>query len=412
MRKFLAAFCGPAVILVGLASPTHAVDWGQTQIDDIIDDVREIRRQATGNGPIKRVADDFKAQLDEMVAKGFVLKESVGDILNWLKSREGPYRDFVGSPRCSRFTECGEFRNDLRTFFTEFASLRDNFPIMQRLGVGDGSHAISVIDEAPPVVLFGLYQTMGRLPGWQSLPSDLQAIYDEVGDPDVFALDSLAPSSLSPASANSSSVRTNSAASLGVLSETPTQRFCSNRARAIDRERDPVRMNRLKFFVFSIRQGLGLVEALTSETIGANIVGEGTETIIPNPLKAQIKMVLVVFDVVERGVQTFQANLEICRKNNREIEMQVAQCIPLVNVVMPGARDDIYTLVRTKIDSAFDDGLFVDLSEFWMATADNQREAGEFREAFESLCSAYRTIGAACNGNCQPNPGGGGRRIP
>ncbi|MDH5557421.1 MAG: hypothetical protein OEZ03_08725, partial [Alphaproteobacteria bacterium] len=308
---------------------------------------------------------------------------------------------------CGAGTPCGNFRRDLIYFFGDLGTLRDNFPIMTRLGMGDGSRAISVIKNVPPIMLFGIHQTMRRLPNWQSLPSALQDIYDEIGDPDVFSLDALAPASL-----NSAPVGTNSVNAFALLPKTPTQRFCERKAWAIEREIDPVRMNRLKFFVFYIRQGLGLTEALTHETIGGTLVGEGNESVVPNPLKIQLKLVLLVFDVVEKEVQTFQANLDICRKKNSEIEMQVAQCIQLVNVVMPGSRDDIYNLVQTRIDAAREDFLEVSLSEFWLLTADTQRTAGEYRDAFESLCSAYRTIGSACNGNCTPNNGGGGNSKP
>ncbi|MBE9558717.1 MAG: hypothetical protein IMF08_17795 [Proteobacteria bacterium] len=412
MRYLAAAFCGVFAVSVA-ATPTayansHRV-WDDTTIGDIIDDVKDIKDQVTGTGPIKKVADEFKTQLDDLVAKGFILKESVGDILTWLQSREGPYREFVGSTgtRCGAGTPCGNFRTDLIYFFGDLGALRDNFPIMERLGMGDGSRAISVIETVPPIMLFGIYQTMGRLPQWQSLPSVLQDVYDEIGDPDVFALDSIVP-----ASVGSASLQTNSVTTFALFDKTPTQRFCENKSWAIERQIDPVRMNRLKFVVFYYRQGLGLAESLTSETIGADILGEGNETIIPNPLKAQLKVVLLVFDVVEKAVQTFQANLDICRKKNSEIEMQVAQCIPLINSVMPGTRDDIYNLVQTKIDAAEEDGLDVTLSDFWLSTADMQRMAGEYRDAFQSLCSAYGTIGSACNGACQPNNGGGGRSNP
>lgn len=404
MRNIVAAFCGVLAVSTMLPPPASA-EW--TYGDGIVQDVKDIKDQVTGDGPIKRVADDFKAQLDEMVAKGFILKESVGGMLTWLNSRQGPYLEFVGSPRCAAGTPCGDFRADLIYFFGDLGDLRDNFPIMQKLGMGDGSRAIEVISNVPPIMLFGLYQVMDRLPDWQSLPFELQAVYDEIGDPDVFALDSLTPASLS-----STSAQTASATTFALLPRTPTQRFCDRKAWALERAIDPVRLNRVKLYVFTIRQGLGLVESLTSETIGADIVGEGNETIIPNPLKAQIKVVLVVFDVVERAVQTFRANLDICRKKNSEIEMQVAQCIQLVNVVMPGSRDDIYNLVRTKVDAAFADGLETGLSEFWIGTADNHRAAGAYREAFGSLCSAYQTIGSACNGSCQPNQGGGGKQNP
>lgn len=406
MRNLAAAFCGVVAILIAASPPAYAA-WEDSKIKQIIDDVKDIKDQTTGNGPIKKVADDFKVQLDELVAKGFILKESVGDILTWLQSREGPYREFVGNPRCGTGSPCDNFRSDLIYFFSDFGALRGNFPIIEKLGMGDGSHAVSVIEVAPPIMLFGLYQTMGRIPQWQSLPSVLQDLYNEIGDPDVFALDSIIP-----ASAGGASLRTNSVSTLALFNKTPTQRFCERKAWAIERQIDSVRMNRLKLFVFFERQGLGLVESLTSETIGADILGEGNETIIPNPLKAQLKLILLVFDVVEKAVQTFQANLDICRANNREIEMQVAQCIPLVNSVMPGSRDDIYNLVLTKIESAQEEGLDVTLSNFWISTADMQRTAGDYREAFQSLCSAYGTIGSTCNGSCQPNNGGGGRNNP
>lgn len=416
MKNFVAAFCGVVVISVAAAPTAYAEShrkWDDTTIGKIVDDVKDIKDQVTGNGPIKLVADDFKEQLEELAAKGFILKESVGDILTWLQSREGPYRQFVdhpsnpSSPRCGAGSPCDNFRTDLIYFFGDLGALRGNFPIMERLGMGDGSHAISVVEILPPIMLFGLYETMGRLPDWQSLPSVLQDLYDEIGDPDVFALDSIVP-----ASAGGAALRTNSVSTLALFEKTPTQRFCERKAWAVERQIDPVRMNRLKFIVFYFRQGLGLAESLTSETTGGDVVGEGNETIIPNPLKAQLKVVLLVFDVVEKAVQTFQANLDICRTNNRELEMQVAQCIPLVDFVRPGTRDDVYNLVQIKIDSARADGVDVALSDFWLATADNQRAADEYREAFQSLCSAYKTVGSACNGACQPNSGGGGRNNP
>jgi hypothetical protein len=409
----VAAVCGALVAWVATI-PAARADWTDNKITKIINDVGDIKDQVTGNGPIKRVADDFRAQLDEMVAKGLILKESVGDILTWLKSREGPYRQFVGSPRCGAGTPCDDFRTELINFFGDFGALRNDFPIVDKVGLGDGSHAITVIQNVPPIVLFGLFQTLGRIPDWQSLPTALQRVFDEIGDPEVFALDDAFASSAAatPASFSSASVGTNSVGAFGLLPRTPTERFCDRKAWAVERQIDPVRMNRLKFFVFYVRQGLGLAESLTHETIGADVVGEGNESVVPNPLKIQLKIVLLVFDVVQKAVNTFQANLDICRKKNSEIEMQVAQCIQLVNVVMPSSRDDIYNLVRTKIDAAFADGLETGLSEFWMGTADIQRGAGEYREAFGSLCSAYQTIGTACNGSCQPNQGGGGRKNP
>lgn len=404
MRYLMAAFCGFLAVSAALPQPANA-EW--TYGDSIIQDVKDVKDQVTGTGPIKQVADDFKDQLDEMVAKGQLLRENAADILAWLKEREGPYAQFIGSPKCGIGTPCDNLRTDLVNFFGDIGALRDKFPIIEKLGIGDGSRAIQIVEAAPAIVLFAVDRAMGRVPDWQSLPQELQALFDEVGDPEVFQLKSLIPASTSDIVAQAASV---SAAS--TQSETPTQRFCRKRAERVENERDPVRMNRWKTVVFSLRQVLGVFQAGLNHTIGATIVGEGTETVAPNPVTISLQIVTVVWDVIERSVETFQANVEICRSRNREIEMQVAQCIPMVSVVMPGSRDDIYDLVRIRIDSAFEAGLFTDLSEFWMGTADNQRTAGEFRDAFESLCNAYQTIGTACNGSCQPNNGGGGRKNP
>lgn len=410
MRFLAAAICGVMVCWVA-AIPAARADWTDNKINQIIDDVKNIKNQVTGDGPIKTVADNFKSQIDEAVDKGFLLKQSAGDVLTWLKSRRGPYKDFVygigvsGGTRCSSGTPCHNFRVDLINFFSDLAALRNNFPIIQRVGFGDGSHMIDIAQNVPPIILFALHETLGRIPDWQSLPSVLQDVYDKIDDPDVFSM-----SAFTLPTTQSVSTQGGSMSAAALSTRTPTQRFCDNHTWRIETQIDQVRVNRIQFVVFTLKDLLTIFQSGLNHTIGASIVGEGTDTVAPNPVTVTLQIVTVIFDVVEKAVETYRDNLDICRKNNSAIEAQVAQCIQYVNAVMPGSRDDIYSLVRAKIDAASLAHLETGLSEYWMGTADNQRAVSDYRDAFQSLCSAYQTIGSACNGSCQPNPGGGGKK--
>lgn len=382
--KKLTVLCFLCVVF--FESPAAMAAWDDNNISEIIDDVKAIRKDVIGDGNVKVVAEDLRQQLKELVDKGFILRDSVEDILTWLQSRERPYYDFAGDyPRCQPFTPCGQFREDLKRFFLEVADQRYNFPAIEKVGLGDGSHAVAIIENSPPILLFGLYEVFSRVPDWTEMPEKLQSIFDEIGDPDVF---SVRLEDDQQVVASSMSMTSNM-----VVSRTPTQRFCDRWEKRIDKELDPVRLNRIEFFIYSLRQGLGLFESLTSETIGATVVGEGTETVIPNPLKAQAKIVLVAFDIIQRGAQTFRDNLGVCRANRRELELQVAQCTQLVDFILPSRRDDVYLLVQTKVENAADEFVPVSLAEKSLAEAERLRKEGKWKRAYHKLCAAYRQIG-------------------
>ncbi|MDH3947809.1 MAG: hypothetical protein OEU74_02500 [Gammaproteobacteria bacterium] len=365
------------------------IDWpwlpdSPNKIDEITQNVTDIRNDVTGNA--KEVADNFKEQLDDLVAKGLILRESVEDLLTWLLSRQGPYREFVGdSPRCNSFTTCHQFRLDLSNFFMGIADQGANFPAIEKAGL-DGSRAVDIIMRTPPIILFGLYEAMNRIPDWTEMPANLQSIFDEIGDRDVFSI-------RLEENEESATASTPQVAAMAIGSRTPTQRFCDRWERRVDKEMDPVRLNRIQFFVYYMRSVFGIVESLTSETIGADIAGEGNETLIPNPLKAQLKIVLFVFDVIQRGAQTFRDNLGVCRANRREIEIQVAQCIELVDFILPSRRDDVYMFVQTKVVNAGGEGVPVVRAERSLEAAEDFRSAGKWKQAYLKLCDAYRQIG-------------------
>lgn len=375
--------------LIFLSNKAVMADWNDTKVDNIIQNVKDVKEEVVGTGNVKVVANDLRQQLNELVAKGVILQESVEDFLTWLKNRETPYRDFVRSdpnlPRCHPNSPCDKFREELITFFLETAAQRNNFPVIEKLGLGDGSHAATIVENTLPIILFGLYEVLERVPDWKEMPEKIQSIFDEIGDPDVFSI-RLEENEESAASSKS-------LASAIFSSNTPTQRFCERWEKRIDKEMDSVRLNRIEFFVYYLRQILGYVESLTSETIGVTLVGEGNETLVPNPLKAQLKSLELIFDLIQRGAQTLRDNLGVCRANRREIELQVAQCIELVDFILPSKRDDVYLLVKTKVENAAGEFVPVSNAERSLATAEKFRREYKWKQAYLKLCDAYRQIG-------------------
>lgn len=384
MKKLLVLFL---LSLSFFINQRAMADWGDSDITDIIQNVTDIKNEVVGTGNVKVIADDFRQQLGELVSKGVILQESVDDFLTWLLTRQGPYRAFVGSgvPRCGPSTPCGAFREDLESFFLETGSQRQNFPVIEKVGLGDGSLAAAIVDNSPPIILFGLHEVLSRVPDWQEMPANLKSIFDEIGDPDVFSV-----------RLNEDETNTAASTPLAVAiakGKTPTQRFCERWEKRVDKELDPIRVNRIEFYVYFLRQTLGLIESLTSETIGVTLVGEGNETLIPNPLKAQLKLIELIFDGVQRGAQTFRDNLGVCRAHRRELELQVAQCIELVDFILPSKRDEVYLLVQTKVENAAAELIPVTKAEDSLGRAEQFRQRGNFKRAYRKLCDAYRQIG-------------------
>ena len=364
--------------------PAHAA-WTDTKIDEIIDDVKAVKIEVVEDGNVKVVADEFQSQIEELLEKGLILKESLEDFLNWIQSRERPYREFAGSesPRCKGDTTCAQFRLDLSNFFLEIGGLRHHFPIIEKVGLGKGREAAYIVNNSPPIILFGLYEVLERVPDWQQMPDDLKKIFDEIGDPEVFSirLNEEPATTADERLAPSSSVRS------------PSQQFCERWEKRLDIELDPMHLNRIEGYVFRLGQVLGLVESLTSETIGITMGGEGNETLIPNPLKAQLKMAVVVFNLIQKGAQTFRDNLGVCRSNRRELELQVAQCIELIDFILPSKRDAVYQLVQTKVTNAKAEQIPVENAQKSLDEAERFRKEGKFKEAYQKLCDSYRQIG-------------------
>lgn len=377
---FFSFFCGQALAAAswGDGPFKRLFNNGENNIDEIVQNVTDIREDVGGNA--KDVAANFKNDLNDLANRGFILRESVEELLDWLQSRVEPYLTFVGGlgeDKCHLNSPCNKFKIELNTFFLEIADQRFNFPVIERSGLGDGTRAEKIIMNTPPIILFGLYEVMDRMPDWKGMPANLQSIFDEIGDRDVFSM----------------RLNKDEENTIGISVKTPTQRFCERWENRVDKEMDPIRANRIELFVYQITKLLDLVEKLTSPTIGVTLVGEGNETLIPNPLKAQMALITYILDVTKKSVTTLRDNLGVCRANRRVLEIQIAECLDLVDFILPSKRDDIYNLVKTKVENAGDESIPVAISQKHIASAEVFREKGKWKKAYKKLCVAYKRIG-------------------
>ena len=378
------------VLFSYLITPAIAA-WNDTNIQSIISDVGEIKDDVIGDdGNVKQVIGEFKKQLSDLKGKGALLTDSVQAFLEWLQSRKEPFEEFAGplgsNPRCAGTTPCRIFREDLKAFFTNFASLKTKFPVIQQMDFVDGSRAGAIVEKMPPVVLFGIHELFKRFPRWQALPNDLEEIFNEIGDPDSFAN----PFVLNPTAV----AQTNLVSANAILDPTLTQSFCDNNAARLDKEIDPVRFNRILFFVNHLKSSLAAAGSLTSEDLGASIVGEGIKA-IPNPVKTPLTLVIFAVDSIWRAIETRRANLDICRTQLREIELQVAQCIQLVEFFRPSTLRLVFRVVRTKIDAAELENPPLDVvkANNFYDTANDKRMGAKYKQAYGDLCQAYAMIG-------------------
>lgn len=380
------------VLLSSMVTSAYAItleDIGQdisnikTNVTTIKSNVSNIKTTVTGN--VSSVADEFKQQIDALQSRGLLLRETSDQLLDWLNSHQDDYLAFVGS-QCGVGSPCYDFRIELNKFIQDFSLLSDRFPIIENLGMNDSPRIINIVNNLPHILVFTLYETMARMPDWNMLPSYLAAVYDEVGDPDVFSID-LAPL------ANVSAKGVTAAASTNA---TPTQTFCTKNAARLDNGIDPVSLNRIKLFVSALKTTMSVISEVPPKDQNLEVVGEGGSLPIPN----LFKMIVHVVNFIQDAVQTYRNNIGICidirdKAQAREltVEVQVANCLQLVEFIMPGTRDEVYNLVISRIDSAAAEGVPVDKSNSSIAEADMLREKGKWKNAYLKICEAYNKIG-------------------
>ena len=89
-----------AVGLLAFAIPVQAADWLGDDINEVLSKVRSVYTTVVGD--VKDTAQDLKRQLTSLAEKGQTLKDTVDDVLEFLRHRRTPFQDFVngGAGRC------------------------------------------------------------------------------------------------------------------------------------------------------------------------------------------------------------------------------------------------------------------------------------------------------------------------
>lgn len=373
--------------------PAQAATWDDTTIANIIDDVGAIKGRIL-SGDIPETAADFRRQLDELNANGTFLKETVPELLTLLQNRRQPIRDFTGPAlACGSGTPCAEFRQQLRDFGRDFADLSDQLPMLRNAGLGDGSRLSRAIDVTPPFLLFFLHEALHEVADWQFIPLDLADLYDEVGDPDAFASD------WRPARVRRTDRR---ASEPGALARSAADTFCANKA---DRVRDPsldkVQLNRWKAALTSTKLVVGAFAEFMPDTIGGSVLGEGL-TDVKIPIQAIVKAIASAVEVSGVLLDTFQANLDVCRsrlateeQRAQDIETDLAECIPRNVYRTSGGNDDAYTRLSAVLTTAEAGGQPTGSARAAVRTVDKHRHRGQWSLAYKFMCKAYARIGDA-----------------
>jgi hypothetical protein len=262
------------------------------------------------------------------------------------------------------------------------ADLKQRYEVIDRLGLGDGTFLANLADEMPPFVLFGLHEIFQRMPGWQDIPLDLADVFDEIGDPDAFAVDSgIAFGVTAGTRARAAAV----SAQAATEPETATDKFCTKLAK---RTVDQVKVNRMKAFVFLLKSVFDAASEYPPEDANLSLIGEGAGS-LKIPLKPFLVTVKVTIEVIQNFVETWRANVGVCRA----IEVDLAGCTKLAEYrTSPAGNDKAYFLVKAVITGLDDQGVDVAVAKELLKKAENARDNSNWHKSFDRLCEAYAEL--------------------
>lgn len=396
-----------AILLASLVLSSIAraeIDWSdgpfddlKTKVTNVQTNVNTIQTKVVGN--ISTVADELKKQVDILQSKGILLKDGAEQLLDWLNANIDAYQSFAGQPRCGSGSPCAGFRDDLTGFLHDFSDLSDKFPIIERAGFKDSPLLTRAIEHWPPVLLFPLYQAMSHSSAWRELPEQLGGIYDEIGDPDVFAFD-LIPASASFDNSTYNYTYTYNANAINgssSSSQTPTERFCSNKADRLDSQIDSVRLNRIKVGVSGLATVMNIIGEVQPKDQNFSVLGEGLSVPVPN----FFKMLVHATTWIREAVNAYRENIAICINlretrlaEEQRLEDNIAHCVMLTDYLLDSGFGKARALVENRIDWFDSLGISVDKSVNSLATADSQWTRGHRNEAYNALCDAYKKIGS------------------
>jgi hypothetical protein len=368
-------------------------EWGDSDITDIVNNVKAVKSK-TVDGSIGISADDLKRQLDKLKSDGILIRSSVEEMLVWLEHRRGPFLQFKGN-NCGIGSPCADFRGRLKQFAGEMSALAARFPAVEKVGLGDGDFSERVIEILPPFMLFGFHQVMEKVPGWEDIPLDLLDVYDEIADPEAFAISFAEPSSARQAA---------SATQATAAQDTPTQSFCRERADRVDNATDSIRLNRIKSAGFALKTAVDVWSEFAPDDVGGSLVGEGVYG-IPIFAKPIVKAIKGAIEIIQFQIETYRQNLGVCRNRLREIETHLVQCIEFAEYKQQPANDEAYALVERKVEE-FEAasgqppsqpqrgwGRPPPSARAYLERAAIHRGSQQWGAAYSDLCRAYQTLG-------------------
>lgn len=382
-----------AACLCAFAMQANAA-WIDDEIEEIVNNVRTVRNTVQGN--VATTANDLKRQLDDLKSKGVLITSSVEEILTWLQNRTGPFNTFKGG-NCGAGTPCADFRGRLKRFTGEISSLADRFPAVEKVGLGDGVFAEGVIDILPPFVLFAMHEVMDRVAGWEDIPLDLIDVFDEIDDAEAFSIDFFEAGTATRQAAGP--VR------LAGAQQSPTDRFCSKRADRVKEAWDPVRLNRIKSAGFALRTAVNVWSEFAVDQVGGSLIGEGVYG-IKMPVRAVLKGITGLIEVIQFQVETYRQNLGICRDRLREseakeqedeakaqarlreIETHLVSCAQFAEYKRQEANDEVYAFVEAKVEEF---GTPFEANRY-LKTARDARNLQQWSRAYRNLCLSYQAL--------------------
>ena len=389
------------LVLLSFTATQVAADWTgcrifedncvDYEIGDIFSKVNKVNSDLLKNRPVLDHYLKQQKHWDRYKDNTGIITDGIVDILEKLQPVRDKFQTFVGSPKCASGTDCHQFQNELIGFFDELTGLNQKFPAFEKAGLNDKDLVAKAILATPPFMLYALYRGMKNIPDWESLPKDLAEIYDEIDDPEVFLMgwkDSISSS---------------------ISNSTKTQRFCARRADKFDgtgRGRngnrdgwDQIRINRITLFLTLVADvwSFGLDQVPDDIDIGVSLVGEGGTLGIPSVVFTwMFKIVPIAMNSVLKATDVHHKNIDLCKSRFEEVEGRLSRCGYFAEFVLDEtARGEYYNLVDRRFEMADVAGISHSKSDRFMSTSQTKLAAGQYDQAYENLCSAYKFIGVA-----------------
>ena len=362
---------------------------------------------------------------------GSFLLDTADGVPEFLVFVRGTFNDFKAGCDGPSDSDCEKFKQDIKDLAGAMGGLQGLHSGFVDMNL-DIQPLERLIDAAPPFSLFVMWRGLGEFaPGREDLPDTLQDIranLEPVLDDAPFELNVLKSDDLEQSAAS-------------VLSEESKAIRCTKFLSKPDRRlklRNGQVTLRIVAEVFK-----GVRTAVCKEdmdmTVAATSVGAGG-TFIPAPCRSGIGTIFELVDLAAEFVEILKSVYDRCERvsfEDREKEIALASCEPLVSFVLPrragdkpvgGELDKMFELLELRhwqVEQIQPLGA-TEQAEFdcWLTVARSFQQDNDGAKSFVSLCRAYDTLhevlgstparstgGISTPRNiCQVRPGGGNRQ--